>query len=234
MSYKYRQVVFDIETYGLPFDDLSESQQEYLLRDAEKEQDPVLREKKTEDAKGLMALFPFTAKVIVIGFYIVDSGKTVVLYETPDGSDERITENDITYVGSDEKKLIENFWRMAAETQQLISFNGRGFDAPFMMLRSAKLGIKPSKNLVGYRYDTREHCDLLEQLSFYGAFRRFNLDFYCYSFGIVSPKSKGISGIDVKNFYEAGKIREVARYCADDVRATHELFKIWENYINIK
>jgi hypothetical protein len=47
------------------------------------------------------------------------------------------------------------------------------------------------------------HCDLADQLTFYGgggrdgATRRFNLDFYCKAFGVESPKSQGVTGQDV-------------------------------------
>jgi len=74
------------------------------------------------------------------------------------------------------------------------------------MMRSAINKIKPTKNLITSRYDKKLHIDLLEQLTYYGLTKKFNLDFYCKAFGIDSPKSKGISGMDVKNLYEAGKI----------------------------
>jgi hypothetical protein len=38
-----RRIVFDIETCSFPFESLSESQQEYLLRYAEKEIDDKLK-----------------------------------------------------------------------------------------------------------------------------------------------------------------------------------------------
>ena len=38
-------------------------------------------------------------------------------------------------------------------------------------------------------------CDLLDQLTFYGASRRFSLDFYCRAFGIPSPKAGGVTEV---------------------------------------
>ncbi len=90
------------------------------------------------------------------------------------------------------------------------------------------------KHWLGYRYATEPHCDLAEQLTFYsvsgrdGAARRFNLDFYCKAFGIESPKSHGVTGMDVKDMMAAGRFREIAEYCLRDVRATVELYKIWK------
>ena len=117
----------------------------------------------------------------------------------------------------------------------IVTFNGRGFDVPFIYLRSALLNVPISKkNWLGYRYATEPHCDLAEQFTFYsvsgrdGAARRFNLDFYCKAFGIESPKSAGVTGMDVKDLMTAGKFREIAEYCLRDVRATVELYKIWQ------
>ena len=88
------------------------------------------------------------------------------------------------------------FWDVAKKYDSIVTFNGRGFDVPFIYLRSALLNVPISKkNWLGYRYATEPHCDLAEQFTFYsvsgrdGAARRFNLDFYCKAFGIESPKS---------------------------------------------
>ena len=98
------------------------------------------------------------------------------------------------------------------------------------MIRSAMLKVKPSKNLIKSRYDKKSHIDLLEQFTFYGLTRKFNLDFYCQAFGIESPKTKEISGMEVKNLYEAGRLRDIAIYCSRDIYATYQLYKIWEEY----
>jgi hypothetical protein len=102
------------------------------------------------------------------------------------------------------------------------------------MLRSAIAGIKPTRNLLPYRYDAAIHCDLLEQLTFYGAFRKFNLDFYCKAFGIKSPKSEGITGLGLGPLFREGKFREIAKYCLGDIQATAELFRRWEKFLNVK
>jgi hypothetical protein len=82
-----------------------------------------------------------------------------------------------------------------------------------------------------YRYDSSIHCDLLEQFTFYGAFRKFSLDFYCKSFGIDSPKSHGITGLDMQSLSEQKRFRDIAEYCLGDLRATAELFRRWEKYL---
>jgi 3'-5' exonuclease len=70
---------------------------------------------------------------------------------------------------------------------------------------------------------------MLEQLSFYGAARRFSLDFACKAFGIASPKEEGITGLDLGRLMEEGRHREIAEYCMRDVRATAEVWRRWES-----
>lgn len=39
--------------------------------------------------------------------------------------------------------------------------------------------------------------------------------------------------MEVKELYKAGRIKEIAVYCSEDVKATYELYKIWNAYLNI-
>lgn len=228
-----RRIIFDIETCAYPVESLSESQQEYLLRYSEKETQEDKKSQKRDEAIRYLSLYPLTAKVIAIGIYHVEKEKTFVYYENNEFEEWTNEEKNISYKGLSEKEMIQSFWRIIDYTDQVITFNGRNFDIPFLMLRSAMLKVRPSKNLMGKRFDSSNHIDLLEQFTFYGLTRKFNLDFYCHAFGVESPKSKGISGMEVKNLYEAGRIKDIAVYCAEDVFATSKLYNIWNEYLNL-
>ena len=128
-------------------------------------------------------------------------------------------------------EILEKFWDIVKTYDQVITFNGRGFDAPYLMLRSAVHKIRATKNMMGYRYDYKEHCDLMEQLTFYGATRKFSLDFYAKFFGIKSSKADGIDGSMVGDFYKKGKYMDIARYCFRDLVATKELYDYWDKYL---
>ena len=224
------KLVFDIETCSYSFDSLSDSQKEYLLRYADKESDPEKRQQMTDEAIRYTSLYPFTAKCIAIGMFDMNKEKSYVYYESEQKEEWISEDQSVHYKGLTEREILESFWRVANYVDQFITFNGRNFDVPFLMLRSAMLGEKVTKNLMGYRYGDI-HIDLLEQFTFYGTTRKFNLDFYCNAFGIESPKSKDISGMEVKNLYEAGRIKDIAVYCSKDIYATYTLFKIWEEYL---
>lgn len=234
-------LVFDIETIPIDWDNFSESQKEFLLRNVETREDLSKR-------KNDLGLSPFTAQIICIGLYFVEldygeekNAKEVayVIDNTYSNDMENIEviEN-VQIITVSEYTALDKFWRILSKHSQihLVSFNGRNFDAPFLMLRSALLGIRPSKNLMeGTKFNYKDHTDLLDELTFYqptyffSATKRFNLDFYTRSFGIESPKSHGIDGSNVAEFYRQGKTTEIALYCIRDVKATWELFKKWKN-----
>jgi DNA polymerase elongation subunit (family B) len=220
------RVVVDIETLGYPLESFDAVQQEYLLKFADTE------EKKTETVQKL-SLYPTTAQIIVIGMLNPDTGHGKVLFQSDSTVDEHSGDGAIYFLSGSEPDLLQQFWQDLVHYEQFITFNGRGFDCPFLMLRSAMLGIQPSRNLMPYRYDSKIHCDLLEQLTFYGALRKFNLDFYCKAFGIDSPKSHGITGLDLAKLFEQKRFKEIADYNLGDLRATAELFQRWERYLNV-
>ena len=227
-----RRIVLDIETCAYPFESLSESQQEYLLRYAEKESDPGKKQEQTDQAIRYTSLYPLTAKCVAIGIHDIDKNKSFVYYESEEAEEWFSEDQQIHYKGLTEVEMLKSFWKIIEVTDQVVTFNGRNFDIPFLMMRSAMLKVKPTKNLIKSRYDKKFHIDLLEQFTFYGLTRKFNLDFYCNAFGIESPKTKGISGMEVKNLYEAGRLKDIAIYCSRDIYATYQLYKIWEEYLS--
>jgi len=226
-------LVFDIETVGVDFNSLAESQKEFLLRYAETEKDPNKKEELIEEAKRYISLYPYTAKIVAIGLLNTDTEKSIVLYENGEDEEWSVDEKTIKYKPYSEEEILKYFWKYVSKADKVISFNGRNFDLPFIMIRSAIKKIKPAINFMKYRYNSSHHVDLLEQLTFFGLTKKFNLDFYCHSFGIESPKSKGITGMEVKELYKAGRVKDIAIYCGEDVKATYELFKIWNRYLNI-
>ena len=229
-------LVFDIETSALPLDNFDEAQQEYLFREAEKMADEASREVKRAEIKQFMSLWPFTSQVVCVAMLNAETLRGQVQFLAEDFEDDANAAGPVEFVPcADETELLTAFWDVAKHYDSVVTFNGRGFDVPFIYLRSALLNVPISKkNWLGYRYATEPHCDLAEQLTFYsvsgrdGAARRFNLDFYCKAFGIESPKSHGVTGMDVSTLLAEKKFREIAEYCLRDVRATVELYKIWK------
>jgi len=230
------KLVFDIETSALPIDRFDEAQQEYLFRECGKLADEAAKQTRRTEIMQQCSLWPFTSQVVCIAMLNADSARGQVLFTAEDFEEGPEDPGPVEFVPCvDELELLTAFWDIAKHYETVVTFNGRGFDVPFMYLRSALLNVPISrKNWLGYRYQTDPHCDLAEQLTFYGvsgrdgAARRFNLDFYCKAFGIESPKSHGVTGSDVTTMLAEGRFREIAEYCLRDVKATVSLYQIWK------
>ncbi len=230
------QLVFDIETSALPLENFDEVQQEYLFREAEKLADESARATRRDEILRQFNLWPFTAQVVCIAMLNAESLRGQVLFTADDFEENAAEGGPVEFVPCmDEVELLTAFWDVAKHYDEIITFNGRGFDVPFLYLRSALLNVAiTKKNWLGYRFATEPHCDLAEQFTFYGvsgregAARRFNLDFYCKAFGIDSPKSQGVTGMDINSLLAEGRYRDIAEYCLRDVRATVELYRLWK------
>ena len=229
-------LVFDIETSAVPLDSFDESSQEYLMRPANNLPTSEEQEAKREELTRMMNLWPFTAQVVCIAMINAETlrGQVIFIADDFESNTRDVTGVDFMPV-MDEVELLNQFWAVARHYDKVVTFNGRQFDVPFLYLRSAQLDVPITrKNWLGYRFATEPHCDLAEQLTFYnvsgrsGAARRFNLDFYCRIFGVDSPKSHGVTGMDVNQLMEEERYEEIAEYCLRDVFATVKLFDIWK------
>lgn len=242
-------LVIDIETTAMERDAFDEAQWGFLHRDVERISEESLREARRAEIGQQLNLYPLTARVACVAMQNVQTKRGKVLSwvlgegasgETaPAGPDTAVNPEGVdSVVFAEEAALLKAFWELAKCYEQVVTFNGRGFDVPFLYLRSAQLRVPISrKDWLGYRFTTEPHCDLADQLTFYGvsgrdgAARRFNLDFYCKAFGVPSPKSHGVTGADVNRLLAEGRHREVAMYCYRDVEATAELYRIWREYL---
>ena len=226
-------LVFDIETSAQPRENLDEAQLAYLFRPAEQLPEGQESESKREAIERMFNLWPFTAQCVCICMINADSGRGQVLYISDDY--EAGAGGPVEFVPCmDESELLTGFWDVVKKYDQVVTFNGRGLDVPFLYLRSAVRDVPITrKDWLGYRFATTPHCDLADQLTFYsvggrdGAARRFNLDFYCKVFGIPSPKAEGVTGMDINDLMQAGRFQEIADYCVRDVVATTRLYQIW-------
>lgn len=218
------RILFDIETAGKEFGTLDKASQEYMLRYAETEDDKA-------EVRDSLSFYPLTAEIVTIGMIDPDTMKGHVFFQNTGNPLLPFEEDNILYETGTEKEIIGKFWDVMKRFDKFITFNGRGFDCPFILVRSAVHKLKPSRDLMPNRYNDT-HIDLLDQLSFFGASRRkFSLDMWCRTFGIRSPKEDGITGYEVKDLFRRGRFLDIARYCVGDLIATRELFFYWEKFI---
>lgn len=217
-----KKLVIDIETVGIPWEELDPYVREYLIKG--------LSDGDAEETRRAGGLSPFRGKIVAIGVINIDDGRSCALYEVPGQTEISVERAGTrTYISGSEKQILEKFWTFFDSDSRFISFNGRQFDGPFLMIRSAIHGVVPKRDLVGYRYGFHPNCDLREALNFFGTTNarqfKFNLDLACKTFGVETSKAEGMDGRSVETKYLAGRHREIADYCLDDVRATAELYE---------
>lgn len=222
------KLIFDIETVGVEFDSLDDKSKELLLRFAENDEE-------VEAVKEGLGFSPLTGQIVAIGVLNPETEKGAVYFLNPENNIEKEEENNVQYIPhKTEKELLKSFWDAAAHYDQFVTFNGRSFDSPYILIRSAISKVKPTANLMPNRYYD-QHIDLLDRLTFFGAVRRRgNLHMWCKAFDIESPKSKGVSGDDVAQLFRDKQYLDIAKYCFDDLVATGKLHEYWDKYVNIK
>ncbi len=219
-----KKIVLDIETIGKDFDSFDEMSKEYLLKFAETEEE-------IKTVKEGLSFSPVTGEIVAIGMLNPESNKGAVYYQSPEIIQEPVEENGIEYIADTEAGILSRFWEAASHYSQIITFNGRGFDAPYILIRSAIHKIRPTKDIMPNRYNL-SHADLIDLLTFYGAVRKkFSLHMWCNAFGIKSPKEEGVTGHDVPDLFRDKQFLTIAKYCVGDLYATADLFEYWEKYV---
>jgi DNA polymerase elongation subunit (family B) len=208
----------DIEVVAPDWSAVDESTRGMLL---EREKDDAKRQVVPEQ----LALYPGLGKVVAIGMWNVEKQLGALLLEGEGDDAQPWTEMaDRSWrMRAGERDLLVAFWQRLTKYARVVTFNGRGYDGPVLMLRSAILGVAPSRNLAGNRYRVDAHCDLQDVLSFHGATKPFKLEYWCRRFGVESPKSD-LDGSQVGRAYKDGQIERIGEYCLRDARATAELY----------
>jgi hypothetical protein len=129
------------------------------------------------------------------------------------------------------------YGEVAQKYDTFVTFNGYQFDAPYLMIRGAIHGVRPTVNLLSNRYLSMQrggkaHVDLIDQLSFYGAMRKKgSLHMWTRAFGISSPKSEEVNGHQVAEMFKEKKYLDIARYNAADIKATGDLYTKWLHFL---
>ncbi len=231
------KLIFDIETVGVDFDSLDDVTKDALtwwIKEESKDQTEY--QKTLEGLKGRLGFSPLTGEIVAIGVLDYEKNQGAVYFQAPNQKIESFEEEGFKFKALTEKEMLSSFWEGAKRYDEFISFNGRAFDAPFLMIRSAINDIRPTVDLEQGRYLYQQrgvkHIDLLDQLTFYGALaKKGNLHLWTRSFGIKSPKEGGISGEDIGQLFKEKKFTEIAKYNTGDLLATRDLFEKWEKYL---
>lgn len=232
-----KRLVFDLEFVGEDWESLDKITQKDLSKGLpDKKLEPEKYKKDFAELKDKLCFSPLTGKIITLGVYDADENKGAVYYDTGNKKVEDQEIDDIKYVSMTEAEMLTKFWGLAEITDEFISFFGRRSDVPYMNVRSAVHQIRPSKDLVSNRFNSSvqkgaTHWDLFDILTYYGnAMYRGSLHRWCRAFNIPTPKTE-LDGSLVGEYYKKGKYLEIAKYNAQDLRSTSQLFHYWDQYL---
>jgi len=196
---------------------------EYLILDIETVPDTE-RWVRPETPHGEPAFPPTWAhRIIVVGCLWLDHGYRLKRFGV-------IGEKETGIAGSlddRERHLLEDFSRFVGRARPvLVTYNGRSFDLPVIVMRSLCHAISLPwyyrDRDIRYRYSAEGHLDLCDWLADHGATRAGKLDAIARLIGL--PGKIGVDGSQVEGLYHAGHIESIQKYCLADVAQTALLF----------
>lgn len=165
---------------------------------------------------GAERAFPplYACKVVVIGVMWLDA-------------ELRVKRHGTIADGKDEAKVLHDFSDfMNRHRPNIVTWNGRGFDLPVLVLRALHHGVTFPWYYQGrdvrYRFSEQGHLDLCDHLADHGAGARTPLAGAAALIGL--PGKDGIDGSQVEGLYNAGHLDELRAYCLSDVAQTALLF----------
>jgi hypothetical protein len=168
-----------------------------------------------EEAVSKTGLDGAFGQVVCIGVDLFDNGNPTTIY----GLDERELLTKLNAAVADALDASEAF------STTIVGHNVSAFDLRFLAQRYIVNGIRPhpviGRAAQAKPWESEKVYDTMVQ--FAGVGNRISLDKLCLALGL--PGKGDITGADVWPMVQAGKLQEVADYCADDVRKTRAVFK---------
>ncbi len=122
----------------------------------------------------------------------------------------------------EEKSVLVRLLSRLSKYDVIITWNGRGFDLPYLTTRLLSHGLDP-RPLMGKR-----HIDLNEIVKSRLRLTFTYLDHVCDFFGIA--RKKGLMGMDVPQLYlraqesDGKALKAIRDHCLDDLEATRKVY----------
>jgi DNA polymerase I len=172
-------------------------------------------------------------RVTAIGFESSDKLKQVFVLRRNDideGTNDLAPDIKVTFYDEDnEKGMIEDVFNLIKDYPLLITYNGDGFDLPYLYNRASRLGIDKNINPLYMMRDSATlkegvHLDLYRTLS--------NRAFQIYAFGqkytdfSLNSVSKGLLNeqkLDYGVEIDKMTLYQIAKYCQNDAYLTYKL-----------
>lgn len=198
-------IILDIETIAAPPDDPAVIA--YLA--------------KHPDKADALALSPWTGRVVCVAILDTEEPDRVArtVWSSADARDGQCGGWQVISLCTEANVLREAWGTLRGK--QVCTWNGIGFDIPFLVGRSLVNGVHVDRSLLDAKPWEPRHLDLMAKLG-----RASSLDVCAQAMGLPSPK-QDLSGPEVGAAWARGEFMRVAEYCARDVDTLHEIYKRW-------
>lgn len=129
----------------------------------------------------------------------------------------------VAWYGPNEQEILRQFWlRMGKDRPKpIITYNGLGFDLPFIKKRSIIHQVKPTMEISLVKFRTELVYDVMAIWGNWDFRSSVKLDVLARALGV---ETKSGSGSQVAEMWAAGKEKEVAEYCLQDVYVTYACY----------
>lgn len=213
-------IYFDIETIPTQSEHLKNHIQTNLTPPANyKKQETIDAwiEENKEAAYRKTALNGGFGQIVCIGYAINNNDVRTIYFD-----DWATSEIEILKTFFNE--LIECYRPSADITPHFIGHNIENFDLRFIYQRAIVLGIKPP-SFLPLNSKSYNNMYIFDTMTEWAGKRNYvSLNEVCLSLGIPT-KGDEIDGSKVWDFVQAGELKRVAEYCADDVEKVRAIYK---------
>ena len=207
-------VAVDIETYQ--DNSLPKLVEKFIERKTQRLKDPSKIIEYTEKYRGELALSPLTGKIICINAIVAEDIDLPFDVLKPISKFSQII--DINESTLTEEQLLKNFndFIKTVGSPLYLTYNGKKFDFPYIMIRASKYNINISLPIELYK--TERHIDLLNNFFGQGSLKEWG-----YFYGITDID--GSDGSEIAEMFEKGDYQSIQNKCYNDCLVTLNIYK---------
>lgn len=210
------KLVIDIETVAIDSEVLDAYKSKFEPKPPEPEPEPETDEKPKNRKKKAATDDRKKRKSDRPGLNYL-TGKIVVVVVKPLGG------KPVVFAQEDEDLLLIGLYDYLITKRpiEVITFNGRGFDVPFIVMRGLLHGLDFAHLLPTKRYD-KLHVDLFEDVlgGKWGMGGRLSELAWFFSLEEVEG-----NGAEVQKLYDSGDLEGIISHCVSDVETTEALYR---------
>ncbi len=154
------------------------------------------------------ALHPYFSRIVAIG--VKPAGRDAIILH-----------------GDDEAEILTEFWKLVKGNQmaKIVTFNGYGFDIPFINARSVLNGISPGTgiNLNKWNMGRSNHFDIMQAMSMTGNFKWVSLEMTARVLGVLVPADT-IPSADMPKLFKEGDWASIVKHNKHDLEMTEAIY----------